>query len=114
MSSYKDRYTSDERRRSGRTVMLALNFVHIILDNPGVWVSIEDHGPTVECDRNLFVLVCGVLNQLGVKFEQNKPKLQIKSSGALQTYLYPTVNEICDEESRNNPYSLNPKSNTLF
>lgn len=114
MSSYKDRYTFDERRQSGRSTMLALNFVHLILDNPDTWIAIEDHGPTMECDRYLFDLVCCVLRSLRVQFETHKPRLQIRSSGALQTYLYPTADEIREEDSRNNPYSLSNKRNNLF
>lgn len=102
---YLDRYTDDSQRRSGRTVMLALNFVHIILDNPGQWIEIEDHGPTIQCDRLLFDLVCRVLNALQVDVQTNKLLFRIKCTGPPQPYEYPSADSIMDALRPARPYS---------
>ena len=78
--------------------MAALNYVHLILDNPNTWIAIEDHGPNIQADRHLFDLVCCVLRALGVRFEANKTKHVIQTSGAMREYQYPTVDEIREEE----------------
>lgn len=104
--SYLDKYTDDPKRRSGRTVMAALNYAHIILDNPGTWIEIEDHGPNIQCDRLLFDLVCRVLSALRVEMHIDKPRHKIKCDGPPQPYEYPSADSIMDRVKAASPYSL--------
>lgn len=67
----------DSQRGTGRTTMAALNYVQLILDNPGKWIEIEDHGPIIQADRYLFDLVCSVLRALRINFEAGKNPFRV-------------------------------------
>lgn len=103
--SHQYKYTQDRERRSGRSTMAALNYVQLILDNPGTWIEIEDHGPTIQCDRQLFDLVCRVLNALQVDVQTNKLLFRIKCTGPPQPYEYPSADSILDALRPAKPYS---------
>lgn len=103
--SYLQKYTQDNQRRSGRSTMAALNYVQLILDNPGTWIEIEDHGPTLQCDRELFGLVCNVLCALRVDVHLNKPMHRIKCDGPPQPYEYPTADSIMAAVNAAGPFS---------
>lgn len=83
----------DDPRQSGRTTMRALHLVQVILDNPGEWVSIEDHAPTIESDRNLFGLVVKLLGVLGVPMDFDRGRLIVKAQRSMNSYRYPTADE---------------------
>ena len=84
-------------RCSGRTTMLALHYVQLILDNPGQTVQIEDHFPSYEADRHLFDLVCRALSVFCIKYDYDKSKMQIKSAlNPYQLTKYPDASECVD------------------
>ena len=72
--SYTHILQNTNERDSGRTTRLAIHFVQQALDNPGKWINVEDHGPSMQADRMLFVLVCNVLDALRVRFEANRAR----------------------------------------
>lgn len=83
-------------RCSGRTTMQALNAVHVILDNPGKWVVLDDHFQENHLgDRRLFGLVCAVLNALNVPLNTNAQRMEIMCEGpSLHPYVYPRAEEV--------------------
>lgn len=87
-------------RCSGRTTMQALNAVHVILDNPGKWVVLDDHFQENHLgDRRLFGLVCAVLNALNVPFKSNAQRIEIMCEGPpLHPYVYPTADDVLSNE----------------
>lgn len=86
-------YQPDNERRSGRTTRLALHFVQLVLDNPGVPVEIDDHADYREADRQLFGLVYDVLTRLRVPCTTNKSTMTIQADGPPQPFRYPTVDD---------------------
>lgn len=70
--------------------MDALHMVHVILDNPGRWVTLDDHFQNgIEGDRLLLSLVRGVLNALQVPHKVSG--MSVMTGGPPQPYRYPIV-----------------------
>lgn len=65
------------QRGSGRTTRLAMHYVQQALDNPGQWIYVEDHGPAIQADHMLFVLVRDMLRALRVGFEADSRRLAV-------------------------------------
>lgn len=72
--------------------MLALEAVHVILDNPGKWVVLDDHfQESQEGDRHLFGLVVDVLRALKVHYQADKHRMSFMSLGPPSPYQYPNI-----------------------
>ena len=56
--------TWDPRRRSGRSLGIALVIIGTALQNPGDWIPIYDHHKTREADRYLTITIDGLIRQL--------------------------------------------------
>lgn len=81
-------------RRSGKTIMLAMHYVQLVLDNPGKLAIVEDHHMTVAADRNLFDLVRAVLHTLGIEHSAHAGTLTITSNNQIRRVAYPDA-DLC-------------------
>jgi len=87
-------FQSDDQmnRATGRTTMLALHFVQLVLDNPGQWIQMDDHHQSINGDRHLFYLVCNVLHALNVPFDKNVSTISVMARGPRGgPYIYPDL-----------------------
>jgi len=78
-------------RRSGKTIMLAMHYVQLVLDNPGKRVMVDDHHYSQQADRDLFVLVHNVLSTLGIDFSCDKKSQTFMNTGRLERINYPSA-----------------------
>ena len=86
-------------RRSGKTIMLAMHYVQLVLDNPGKQVKVEDHHYSQQADRDLFVLVHNVLSTLGIDFSCDKKSQTFMNTGRLERINYPSAASCIQEET---------------
>ena len=103
-------------RRSGKTIMLAMHYVQLVLDNPGKQVAISDHHITVAADRNLFDLVRAVLYTLGIEHTAHAGALTITSSNQIRRVAYPEA-DLCiraDDDERWETSRRSRPSNVIY
>lgn len=102
-------YEDPRERRSGRTTMEALNYVHLLLDNPGQHIQIDDHYQhTPEGDRELFGLVVRVLIALNVPHTTNKQRCVIRCEGPPNPYRYLDADECVKRNFHTTPSQKHP------
>lgn len=82
--------------------MMTLHFVHMILDNPGVFVLIEDHeingqASRMENDVILISRIKAILNILGVYYEVRN-HVYIMGLPRNIEYTYPSLQEMMDAD----------------
>lgn len=93
-------------RHCGKTAMLIMHYVQLVMDNPGRRVAVEDHSDYHEADRHLFVSVCQVLQIIGIPFKSDRSTMTLMNTGKDHLNLYPTVDQCLDAERRE-MYKLN-------
>jgi len=60
---------SEDQRRTGRSTVLALSYLHRLLVNPGQWISIHDHHLTRMSGEFLGGIIIRLAKEAGIRSE---------------------------------------------